>query len=246
MVWSQTQTPLNIALRHIEQNYKQWNLTQQDIAEMIVTDNYQSKQSRVTHVYFQQQYAGISLQNAILNVNIMEDGRVLSVGKRFLPDLENAVNATSAQISAEDALQAVFQDLNITKEVPSPDQVSTHKYVYEGIANFSVPVELMYYQSNAGVQLVWYLIIDPQGTSDKWGYQIDAQSGQIIVKKDLMIRCTFSDNPYHNHDAHCREHSALKQTQKNKTVKEALAGECRSSRKLLSGFCRSCRKSCAR
>ncbi len=210
--WSQSQTHLDIALRHIEQDYKKWNLTQEDVSDMVVSDLYQSKHNGVTHVYFKQRHQGIALQNAILNLNITEDGKVLYVGKRFYQNLSNAVPTTNATLRADQALQKVFNDLTITTEVPHPVQENnTNIFSFDktGISSYEINVELTYKNIESEVFLVWNLIIAPIGNDEAWNYSIDANSGQIIEKKDMVVRCKFEKDAYHNHNDHCQSESFL-------------------------------------
>ncbi len=222
MLWAQSQTPLNIAVRHVEQNFKHWELTQEDVSDMVVTDNYRSKKSGVTHIYFNQRHAGIIAQNAIINVNILENGKVVYAGKTFVPNLAEKVNTTSAQLAVEDAMNIVLQDLELGVELPRPEQTGDNKYRYQGITTNTTFAELSYYPSAEGYQLVWHVMIYDAG-QESWGYQIDASTGQVLAKKDLVIRCAFGNNPFHNHDAHCRhDHGVKHQHKAAPTVSEAL------------------------
>ena len=104
---AQQQSPLDIALRHIEQNLEELQLTETDIANYTVSDLYTSRHNGVTHVYLKQHHNGIPIPNAIINVNILPDGRVLNMGNRFVSNLAAKVNAITPSISPQTALQKV-------------------------------------------------------------------------------------------------------------------------------------------
>jgi len=53
---AQLQSPLDIALRHLEQNQKELQLTKSDLSNYFVSDLYTSKHNGVTHVYLIQQH----------------------------------------------------------------------------------------------------------------------------------------------------------------------------------------------
>ena len=80
---AQQQSPVDIALRHLEQNLDQLNLTDADIANFYVSDLYTSKHNGVTHVYLIQQHNDIILRNAIINVNILPEWKSIEYGKSF-------------------------------------------------------------------------------------------------------------------------------------------------------------------
>lgn len=224
LAWSQSQTPLDIALRHIEQNFKEWKLTKDDVSDMVISDMYRSDHNGVTHIYLRQRHQGIALQNAILNLNITNDGKMLFAGNRFFPNLKSAVKSTSATISADQALQKVLNDLNITADLPRLIEESDGKlFTYDktGIANFDVKVELTYKNLNDEIFLAWNMIIAPEGNQGLWDFSIDATNGQIIEKRDMVIRCTFEKGAYHNHNDHCVSENIL--IKHRPTVKQALA-----------------------
>ncbi len=222
VAWSQSQTPLDIALRHIEENYKSWNLTQSDIKDMVLTDMYSNKQTGTTYIYLLQSHNGIKVNGAMINVSILEDGRVNYVGKKFISDVASQINVTSTSVSSDQALQTVLNDLNIQTNPPRGIEVTQGtKYNYEGglVSKYDINAELMYKDLNGELQLVWDILMDPIGKSEKWNYSIDANSNQVLEKKDMVIRCKFDNNPFHNHDAHCTE---VEHNTYTPTVKEAL------------------------
>lgn len=221
--WAQLQTPLDIALRHVEDNHKLWNLTDADVEGMIVSDMYVNKQTGTTYIYFNQSHNGIKMQAAMINLSILDDGHVNYVGKKFISDLSAQISTTSAGLNSDQALQTVMNDLNIQSSLPKSTEVNAGmKYTYEAgvVSRHELIAELMYKQIDGEIHLVWDIIIDLKDKSEKWDYAIDANSNQILQKRDLIIRCSFGDRPFHNHDAHCGE---ANHTSKNVTVSEALS-----------------------
>ena len=69
-VFAQAQSPLNIALAEVNENYAEWNLTKADVTDMFVSDLTFDKRTGISRVYFQQRHAGIKANAAILNVSI--------------------------------------------------------------------------------------------------------------------------------------------------------------------------------
>jgi len=75
--WSQLQNPVETAIRHLQENKTQWNLTEADIDDLVVTDSHVSKASGATMIYLMQRYQGIKVYNAIYNVGISKEGVVV-------------------------------------------------------------------------------------------------------------------------------------------------------------------------
>ena len=59
MAWSQAQTPLDIALRYVEQNYESMGLSKTDVTDMAVSHQFTSKNNGLTHLYLMQRHADI-------------------------------------------------------------------------------------------------------------------------------------------------------------------------------------------
>lgn len=220
--WSQSQTPLDIALRHIEENHKIWNLTKADIEDMVITDMYSYKKTGTTYIYFNQRKNGFKIKRAMLNLAILEDGTVNFVGKRFRSNVESQINTNAASINSDEALQTILNDLVISTELPRRTEVEEGtKYTYaENVISFgNVISELMYSELNGTLHLVWDVTIAPLGkATEMWNYSIDANTNQILAKQSMVLNCTFGKQEVHHHGAHCKINT---QTTKSVTVKEA-------------------------
>ncbi|HFB99847.1 MAG TPA: hypothetical protein ENJ53_03485 [Phaeodactylibacter sp.] len=111
-VWSQTQSPLDIALRYLEQNKTQSNLTDADIADMVITDNYFSKNSGATMIYFLQRHQGIKVYDAMYNA-VVKDGEVIHSGSRLISDLAAKINTSQPSLTPQAAIEAALSHLEI-------------------------------------------------------------------------------------------------------------------------------------
>ncbi|NJN53745.1 MAG: hypothetical protein HC804_02675 [Anaerolineae bacterium] len=57
--------PLTIALNFIQNHSEALGVTTADVADLVVTDQYVSQHSGVTHIYLQQQVDGIRVETAV-------------------------------------------------------------------------------------------------------------------------------------------------------------------------------------
>ncbi len=222
-LWAQSQTPLDIALRHIEENHKNWELTKDDISDMLITDSHVSSISGVSHIYFKQTHQGIGIENAILNVSIDDNGNVLTAGNRFIVDAATKISTSTPSISQEEALTHALSQLDLppvasflVKETRSATEAVYDKGTF---ANADVIVSLVYVaDENDQLSLAWRVLIDPAGDQEYWFNYVDAVSGQQVKKQSLVVKCKHTDLSNHtNHGctdaAHHSSHS----------VKETLA-----------------------
>jgi len=108
------------AINHILILKTENGLSAEDIANPILTDTYQSKQSQVTHFFYKQQIDGIQIENATLNVHIKPDNSVLFSRSQFIPNAKSLVIGSAKGISALNAVQIAAKDRKL-----QPNQLTT-------------------------------------------------------------------------------------------------------------------------
>lgn len=210
-VFAQAQSPLNIALAEVNENYAEWNLTKADVTDMFVSDLTVDKKTGISRVYFQQRHAGIKANSAILNVSIDTNGNVFFVAKQFIQELSSKANSVIPSLTAEQALTAALVHLEVSPEaaLKIKEQEGTREFVFEGaeFAKSDIKVELQFQSLNDGeeVRLAWDIVVDPAKDIDSWTMRVDAMTGELIAQHNLTLYCSHHNDAYHNHDAHCRE-----------------------------------------
>ncbi|RMF31542.1 MAG: DUF11 domain-containing protein, partial [Bacteroidetes bacterium] len=190
------QSAYDLALRHIQQQHAEWGLTAADVADMVVSDQYTSSHNGVTHIYFQQRHQGIEVFNALINVNVLPDGRILHVGKRFVADLASRVNATQPVLTPEAALLQAAQHFGVeVNQAPRLlQQDGPHSFLFEGgaLSHADIPVKLKYQPLRDGsVRLAWDLALDLPRSPDYWSVRVDALTGEILQQNNWTVECAF-------------------------------------------------------
>lgn len=221
MVWAQTQSPLDITLRHIEQNHEAWQLSKADVTDMSVSDQVFTKHNGVNHIYLMQSHAGIEVYNAILTANVLPNGEVFHVDKsNLIPNLSALVNTTTPNLSAYDAIRDAANHLGLSIEAPLDlkEREGNHFYQYEGgsISNSDIQVKLRYQpirtispKGVAGeveaVRLAWDLAIDQKNNADYWSMRIDALTGKVLHQNNYTVYCSFNHDSHHQHGSTCKD-----------------------------------------
>ena len=230
-IFAQIQTPLDIALRNLEQTKMDSKLVDSDITDMVVSDQYKDKLSGATFVYLMQRHNGIEIYNALYNVTISQDGKVISAGNRLIENIGQKVNTTQPSLDAQAALKSALTYLGstTTETLIQKERVNDKKFIF-GKGTFShndVPVQLKYQLTEDGnLRLAWDMSIDYKGGKDYWSLRVDAVTGEVIHKNSWTVHCSVGKNTHHNHDASCRDISKMKMVAKKAIpVKEALAAE---------------------
>jgi PKD repeat protein len=198
----------------LNENRNSLELSESDIQDWIIYDNYNSSHNGVSHVYIRQKVNGIEIYNAVANFNI-KDGKVIGMGDRLQRKIYSRVTSQTAGISPGDAiLQAAAQlNLNITETPKALEPVNAQHFIFSksGISKENIPVKLMYQPGPEGeLILAWDLSIYENNAKHWWSLRVDAQTGKILDKVDWVISCNFDhkqfgkcDNP--NHKQHLNQ-----------------------------------------
>ena len=203
------QTPLETALTHLEKNHERFDLTQEDVQNLIVRDNYTSRHNGVKHLYVQQQHKGIPVHNAIVNINIASSGKILNTGNRFVNHLTKKINTDVPTLSASQAVQAAARHLELnfreTINIEKNEGGITQKTVLN-VTDLSlepIPVELIYqpFAEDNSVRLAWNILIHTIDHKDVWNLRLDATTGELLDKYNQTVHCSFGTP-----DASCMEH----------------------------------------
>lgn len=194
-VWGQQRSAREKALAYLHDNYTEFGLLQSDVADTRVTDEFQSPNNGLTHVWVQQQFHGIPVFNALVGLHVATDGKVYHVGHRFVNDLARRVNTTLPSLSAATAVQMMMLNLEFTGiSAPSmKTKINEQNFVFEGgaVSRKDIPVVATLVPLKDGsVHLAWAMTVDQVNTSDLWTICVDAQSGEILKKVNNTVYCS--------------------------------------------------------
>ncbi|MER2998253.1 T9SS-dependent M36 family metallopeptidase [Pontibacter populi] len=196
-----SQSALDKAMQHIQQTKAEHKLTTADLADYVVTDQYTSKNNGVTHIYLRQRFQGIEIVGANININISKDGQVINMGNRFIPNLRAAIRNNTAALSAPQAANAAARNLKLTvkkpleikeRKKPTGKVTAAAKAVVltdGGISLSPIPAKLVYQPMADGtLRLAWELEIYNLDAQHYWSMRVDAATGQVLKKEDLVIQ----------------------------------------------------------
>lgn len=204
---AQRQSSLDVAMRYVEQERANWQLSREDVSDLIVSSDFVSQHNGVHHYYLIQRYQGIEVHNAIMGIHVTANGKVGFATSRFIPDLANKINTTQAALTPYDAVRRVASELSlaITEPLRVVERNGNREITFQGgsISNSNIPVEL-FFQPIAGtdeVRLAWNLVIDQIDTPDNWSIRVDALTGKILEKINRTVYCTSRDIAHRHNDA---------------------------------------------
>ena len=186
---------LAAAESHLSQNARALGLTDADLAARVVTDAVTTAHNSVTSVYYRQQLNGVDVANGTLNINVLPDGSILSLGNRFVANLASKADSRSPASSADLAIRSAAAALGIAQsaallEIKSgsgPDQKAV--WTGAGISLDDIPVKLAYWATDAGdVRLTWEMNVRTPDQQHWWHLWVDAETGAILSQVDWIAQ----------------------------------------------------------
>ena len=188
----------------LQEKQAEWALSTEDIANYSISSYHTSSRSGVTHIYINQTIDNVPIYNAINNIHITKEGRLLRVGNNFITEAANKVNTKKSKLSAVDALTSFKRAYNIKssetpKQLKSEASKTKFKFAALDYSNNDIPVQLMYYPvSSSEIRLVWQVEVDVKSSTDYWSSFIDAQTGELIHSHNHTTSCHFHKDIYTN------------------------------------------------
>lgn len=198
-----SQNASETALNFLRANAERFELTASDVADVRISDQFLSQNNGLTHVWMQQQHAGVPVFNGLFGLHVTRSGEVLTVGHRFVARLSDKVKNTSPSLTAEKALLSAMASINFGGfDAPVlRQQISDKNFVFDGgvVSSREIPVALVLLPilDGTAVRLAWDVLIWQINSSAVWGIRVDAATGEILEKKDMTSHCKFPES--HDH-----------------------------------------------
>lgn len=186
-----SENALDIALNFVRQALPSYDFE--------VTDNYVTKHNGVTHVYGRQLIKGRSIQNALFNINVDAQGRVINMAESFFKN-------EAAEIPTEPIVEPLSAILSLAKQlnIPLVKKIRLVKFLAEkaeGIftgGDFSldeIPVNLAYVQSADGLSLDLTWHINVRREENWYDAFISTKTGKISSLVDWFKGATYNVYP---------------------------------------------------
>ncbi len=187
------------------------SLTQQDVAEWRITDVVPSMNPSIKHVYVQQMYQGIPIENGRYKLTV-KNGKVTWEINNFIDDLSKKSSSAYASLSPENAILKVVGN----HQLPSPSKLipsrsnGTLVYHDSGISLEPIKVDKVYYYKDGALRLTYKVSIYQLDGQHWWNEHIDATTGNTLHTDDWVISCNFGseEGDTHTHTVHDKASTA--------------------------------------
>ena len=224
-----------VVSNYIESNISNWGLQESDIEGLYITDQHQSRKSKITHLYYRQSINGIEIFNTNADAHVNK-GRIVSFHQNFLSNIASRANDSEPGITHEKAIEYsashLGNALGYNLILKSEENGTPQKKIYEAeaLAYDDISAQLSYYPKGKEIILSYEIVIYDKASNKLWQVFVDASSGEVLDKVSWTSECNFT--PYdengalddHDHD-NCDSHKhfspqkivVAKDISKNKT-----------------------------
>ncbi|MGK0387091.1 MAG: extracellular elastinolytic metalloproteinase, partial [Patiriisocius sp.] len=171
----------------------------------VVTSSHVSSISGTTHTYARQTFNGFEIIGTESSEHIDVSGNLLMSHHNFIPNVSAFVRSSSHTMSVEQAISNVAQQMSygtVTGLSQLTENIETNTYTFSvpSISNRAVTVKPYYFYSKiTGVISVYEVFIYEKGAGHAYNFYVDASSGAIVDKRDLMSSCSFDTKGEHDH-----------------------------------------------
>lgn len=173
-----------------------------DFSDLKIYQKVYTESMDIEHVYTAQRVNGIPVFNAVGNFAFKND-KIVYAANNFHTQINQRINAAAPQLSASEAVTRAAQQLGF--QLKGKPSVFSQKGKYNlvlsksGISTYEIPAKLVYQpMPNNSLKLAWDIIIYEVGGEHWWSLRVDALTGKILKKHDLILHCSFGKHAFAN------------------------------------------------
>jgi extracellular elastinolytic metalloproteinase len=185
-----------------------------DFDDYLISNQHTSKRSGLLHTYIQQRYQGITVRDGVLSIHQKSDGSLTQLNDQFIRNLSSKINSEVPLLSSLECLLKIANDFgyNYTLPIQTIEKKETQDqqtvFAKSGISTEDIPARLIYFPINENqLKLSWEFFIHETDASNWWQIVIDAETGDILERRNLYLNCDFGHPDYNNQIC---SHKALK------------------------------------
>ena len=180
-------TATSSAVGYLAENFSLFGLTADDVLDPVVTDQYASSHSGITHVYLRQSHQGLPIEGADITVAVGPDGMVLNADGSFVPNLADMQLSTTPTLTADQAFAALQGNLPDYLEDTLPGGSGDHDHEHlidydtaEFARHGDIEDRLQWaIDADGEVELVW--TINVLSTAGWYDTSVNAVTGEITA-----------------------------------------------------------------
>ena len=213
-----SQDPRQKIQSYINSNSSKLNISASELSNWIIESETSSETTGITNYLVLQTHSNIKITNSYIYFWI-KNGEVINAPEGFISNIASKVNTTSTSFDVVEGFSKALVKLNeipFTSALVSSDK-NKYKLTNGALTEDLTSAELVYFPNeNGDLVLSWSYEFYTQDTKHLWKVKLDATTGDLLEKIDLVHTCSFG--PKHNHFT-CQ--NATKEFNSNQLFKES-------------------------
>ncbi len=193
-----SQTPLDKIKTYTNENLSKIGVQHQDIADLVIVNEFSSESTGINNYHVKQRYAGIEIYNSDSNFWIKNDV-VINGGQDFIPNISQKITTNTPIVSVVNGFLSALNQVNEAPFVTQILESNTNEYKLSNgiLADDPIRVKLVYFLTNTStLKLAWDYEFYSQDTKHLWNLKVDALDGKILDQQDLVLSCNFGAKHY--------------------------------------------------
>ncbi|WP_073307547.1 T9SS-dependent M36 family metallopeptidase [Flavobacterium terrae] len=190
-----------IIQRYINANAQKYQLNNQESKDWNLENITSSETTGIENCYIKQSYQGIDIFQSYIYFWI-KDKQVINNPSGFISELSSKVNTVQPQLNVVEGFSRALTQLGEANFNSNIIENQGNKYKLSNglLSEDPINAKLVYYQTTEkSLRLAWSYEFYNQSNDHLWYVQIDAQDGNILEKRDLVLRC---NHEVKNHSGH--------------------------------------------
>ena len=198
-----SQSPNERIQNYIDENQQKFNLKNTELNQWKIESETTVESAGITNYLVLQTFNGVKVDNSFIYFWI-KNNAVINTPEGFITDLSSKVNTANPRLNVVQGFSEALSKLN--ESAFSTTIISTDKNKFKlsnGILTEDpVNAELVYFPNAEGnLILSWSYEFYSQDAKHLWKVKIDATTGNLLEKYDLVHNCSFGPRESHSNCA---------------------------------------------
>jgi len=195
--FAQQTTSLTLLKQYAITHQQQLAISPKDVEGLFVTSEYTDATTGIRHIYSVQKLNGLAITGSSFSLHAsgtskVHASRLLALAKSRILPVTLAVPATTAIANVMDAIgYTAERKIEVKTAAQGTDPHTVYKR--NESAFWDIPIRLVYYNNLHLKSLVpaWEVQMMDVYKHHYWLAYVDAATGKVLEKKDLIIHCNF-------------------------------------------------------
>lgn len=192
--------PVDLAIDFLQQPALPTGLSPDDLRGAVVTDQYTSQHTGVTHVYLRQTLDGLEIAEANVNANVTSSGELISLSSSFLAGLDDGRQAVHDRLELE-AAEGLERLARVMGWPLASEPVAVEYIPYdvargmtlraEALSPLDIPAELHYVPVPDGIELAWRFEVRTTDGLHWYNASVSAETGRLLRLVDWVDQARY-------------------------------------------------------